>query len=631
MRVAKGLTEFLWNWLAHPVRSAVLLVGLYALCRLPDILILRGFDIALYPLVSLYIVKHLLFGTHGFLPELASIPLSPASSFVIYPPGIYLLSWVLGQVGTIFLFLFLIQIPVPLLLQRLFTAVCSPVASLGLSLLSTYYLTSATFWAPDFIIQPFMILGVLLLWFTGMEERTKIIRLAGVGLLTGLILVLKHNIGLIFGLACLAWMFFHSWTMATSPGYASWLTLRLVVAGFLGIGLLLLPRLLYPDEIVFYLFPYFLFWGTVLYIAVRNRRIGLDQRRLARGTLVFVTAALVLPVVVFAPMGQAIGYTRYWFSLFQMGLQYLPIWDYGITETIKSQAQFSGVLEISSLYADYTRLVRAAMFVVPFLVSCTAAFGAMVQVKRGETAPGPDIREYLAVTSLGIVGMLMFFPLEGYHILATKLFLFCFVAFYMARVYVLRFPGWVGAFGMALLFLPVMVHVVGKPLAVMKTETSRGSGLVQRLIGLPVEKTLVDELDRRIEVVSRSIAGRPYYIISSGFSVMTLMAFIDNRIPQFYLVMRKGSLNPQVTERIISSLHEAPFVVVSHYDFQKYLAGQHDDPFVEQLIDFVHENFVEIDRYDPPSNQALLKIHGFSIMAKKTTDLPLAGSRFRGS
>lgn len=592
--------------------TALLIVAFYVLYHFPSLVALREFDIALPPLISLYLVEKVLLRTAELNSQLATLPLSPANYFVIYPPGLYMLTWALGDVRHMFLFLFAVQLTVPFLLYALIRPISSMRTSLVGATLASYYLVSSAHWTPDFVIQPIMILVVLLL-YTRRSTIHRIFGVALVGILLGLIVILKHNIGLFFLIACIGYLFFRAWKVeevGTAPHRWS---LGMVAMGFLMLGAVVLARLPHFDEVIFYLFPYFPFWGAVLYLMLKNRQLGFDLPRFCRESGVLVTTSLALPVVVFLLVGSVVGYRRYWYTLFEMGFEYIQIWDKGILEEIRSQVDILQPLNVRNIHRSYVGLIHSLMFGVPFFVNCLALVGIVLWIRRRVGLA--EMGNHLSVISLGIIGVLMLFPLEGEHILASKFFLFGFILLYLAKSFSWRMPRVAGAILLVALFLPIPPHVLGRYWLISQSTTSRGSAPIQKAIGLPLVKRLADALQDRIDVVQRSIRGKPYYVVSSGLSAMTLLTFVDNGLPQFY-VMRKGTLNREVTDAIIASVSHAPFVIVSEDVFRWHLDKQLNDPFLGQILSFVQNNYVEVDRYDAPTDPPILKIGGFIVMEK---------------
>ena len=587
------------------------LIFVYIAIRLPDILVLREFASASFALISLYISRSLLFLNNGLNPEFAKTIVCPANAFFIYPPGLYFLSQILGNVRNMFIFLFLIQLTVPVLIFELLRRIASFFIAMLCAFLSIYYMTNCNWWVPDWIIQPIMLSAILLLWrkrSSGTNwSRLKLILAA---VLAGVIAILKHNIGVFFIIVCATLILFRSMqSHENRNGCKRHATLICLIAGYFTFGFIFLSKVIYFDEIIFYLFPYFVFWALFLYFVMTNKSLVFDVKNYVKEMIIFIPTALLIPGIMFWLIGDVVGYSRYWHSLFGMGLQCLPIWDYGIVSMLKQS--LSGLGNIRNVKSNYLTLIKSALFIFPFIVNC-CVIGKIFYCMKKRSVSSTDIRKYFEVGSMSIMSMFMFFPLEGYHILATKLFIFCFVLVYFIR----SFFGKVSVFlklVLILMFIPVVLSVFIKPVRMFERPTSSGSEILRNTIAMPMEKRLSEELDKQIEVIERSVRGRKYYTISTS---PHLMALVNNNCPQYYLLIGKYFWNQDVANSIIDTVRRLPFVIVGQKDYNKYLLGQDDDPLMWKIMDFIRNNFTIIDRYNasPDKSTSINQAYSFNVM-----------------
>ena len=611
----------------------------FALLHLPNVFVIRSFSGAAFPLNS-------------FNPNLVATVISPSNNILLIPPGIHFLAYILGNVRNIFLFLFMVQLVVPILSYKLFRSVSSSLVSLLISSFFTYYFISTDWWCSDYLIQPLIMIGLLILLIR--VEKFEINdghKLLCLGLITGIVVVLKHNEGIFWGVLVLSFFLFCSIVFSGDSHYTKKRPLLFIIfIGFFTFGFLFLTRQIHVDAIVYYLFPYFMFWGMITYYIIKNKSIGFDSVIFLKNTFLFSIAALILPCIVFLWMGSMVGYTRY-LSSFGMGLQYLPLWDFGIAGVIGNYAKFQGVHTFKNIFLNYQSVIFLLLFLLPFVVNCLVNIG-LFHLIHNKTTTDANLKNFFKITSMSILGIFMFFPLEGYHILSTKLFIFSFVFLYLYRCFSSEFSesdlqseirkqaktdrilnpkrsknlsgkrnyGIVSLkLVLIVIIIPIIMYSVYQPIVVSRITTSYGSEQVERAIGIPMEKSLADELNKQAGIVKRVTQGSSYYVIdSSGATLMTLMTIENNHYPQFYLEMRKGILNQEVTYAIIFSLQQTPFVLVNYNDYQKYLSGQQDDPFMAQILDFVHNNYVIVDRYEEPSTH-ISHLLSFLIMEKKST------------
>lgn len=602
------------------VKCFALLVIFYFLSKFPDLLVLRSFTSSIFPLNALYIADNILFPAGGLNPELESTVIAPSNASLIYPPGIFMLVRLLGSVENIYIFSFVAQLLVPLFSFYLFRSVSSVFVSLVMTIFSIHYFTNAIWAAPDFIIQPIMLLALLpFLIGDKSDQMVSKMRIVVVGLLTGIIITLKHNVGLTFGILLETLIFVRSFTFKEGEHGPNRILLFSLVACFFGFGVVFLSRILYLDEVVYYLVPFFGFWIFITCWCVNNKSIGLNKRYLISTAVIYGASSLLLPGLVFLWFGGVIGYSRYWYSLFGMGFQYLPIWDYGMVGIIQAYARFTSLSTLRNVYLNYNSLLYFFMFVLPFAANCLVV-GILFKRIHGPATPTSRLVKDVEVGALGIMGVFMLFPLEGLHILATKLFLYCFVFLYVSQ-YFHRAVAVGFKYACVCVVVPVVLFVIGKPVAVYGIERTNGSVLVQRVVGLPLAKRVDEELEKQLAVVKRAVNENPYYVVdSSGMSLTTMMAFVNNHRPQYYLEMRKGILSEETTIAILAALSSRRFVLVNSADYRRFLENRLDDPFLARILKVVHANYQVVDRYDAPSDPdpSVAQMHSFLIVKKSS-------------
>lgn len=567
-----------------------LLAGLFFLLRIPDVLAVANYSSLAFPLEALYLANLLLDGA-AVRADLAATLSSPSNGVLIYPPGIYAVSTLAGMVRVLFWILFVFQLAVGPLLYRLATMVLPRIGALLLGLLATYYCTRTNWWAPDFLIQPLMLVAVLLLVTHGVR-RGAVAHLFLLGQIVGLVIVLKHNVGVFFAILCGTRFFFDAFRTSTDTRERNgMIAAYALLAGFAAFVPAFGRRLLFVDEWFFYLLAYALFWSAFAYF-LKKEALVFDLQRFVRNSAIFSVSALALPGLVFLAFGNAIGYGRYWHTLFGMGLKYLPIWDHGILNKISQQFVVGGVAN------TYNSLIIAGLFVLPLAVNLFAVGTVIRLAVFAQWSPRRRLAAF-RMAGLGVMGVFMFFPLEGYHILSTKLFLFVFVAAWFLRHTTLRMIRPLG-YVLALMLLPVLALGAFRGGAALRADTVSGSPVMQRLIGIPLQKDIAEELARQLDVVRRNVRGAPYYVIdSSGGTLIGLATLEDNRLPQYYVEMRPGILDMEVVAAIKADLATRPFVIVNADDFANRDQPGFD-PFLRNLIRHIDSEYVRVDAYQGP-------------------------------
>lgn len=592
------------GWLPY-----VLVVGLYSLLRLPDVFAVANYSALIFPLESFHFAR-LLFDGLAVRPDIAATLVSPSNAALIYPPGLYLFNVLSGKVSGLYWILFAFQLAVGPLFYRLAVKVLSRAGALVLALLATYYFTRTNWWAPDFLIQPLMLFGVLLM-LSHRLRRGTMSHLILLGQITGLVILFKHNIGIFFTILCGTWLFLSDFRPATNlPPPRGMTAAGVLLIGFFAFIPVFGVRLLFLDEWLYYLMPYTAFW-ILFVVFLRQGSLVFDLPRFLRNSAIFSASALLLPGLIFIAFGSVIGYGRYWHSLFGMGIKFLPIWDHGILNKIVQYFSGGGAANL------YNSLVVTGLFLLPLVANLFAVWcvGKVVVSKQWA------VRRKLAlfrVAGLGVMGVLMFFPLEGYHILSSKLFLFIFVAAYFLRRFHHRTIVPIG-YTLALMLLPVLALGGYRAVSASKMETESGSPALQRMIGVPMQKDIAAELDRQIEVIRRSVQGQPYYVIdSSGGSLIGLAMLEDNRLPQYYIEMRPGVLNEEVVEAIKANLDKRQYVVVNADDYANKNEAEMDAG-LHRVINYIDEHYVLIDSYTKPkaSSDTISAMKNFLVMKRR--------------
>ena len=438
-----------------------------------------------------------------------------------------------------------------------------------------------------------------------------VLQLAAAGLLTGVIMVFKHNIGVFFAILCGTLLFLAAFR-AEAPGTR--LTGRrtgfLLLSGYFVFAVVFGSRLIHWDELVYFLLAYVLLW--LLFAAfLRTAPVSFHAGQFARQALVYGACALALPAAVFIAFGQVVGYERYWHALFGMGLKYLPIWDYGIVAIIRNHVSLAGpVVAVQSLTVAF-------LFIVPLAVNLLAVGCVYAGPKLLALPPATRLVHFRAA-ALGIMATFMLFPLEGFHILSTKLFVYAWVGLFFVGHLLPRAVPAVTALMVAAL-LPVLLHIAVLPRTAMRMETASGTPDLKRVIGMPMQKDIAQELGNQVETLRRTTRGASYYVIdSSGGILITLAAFVDPVLPQYYIEMRKGILDAESTQAIKAAIAQRSFVVVNADDLARRDAPD-ADPYVREIIAFVAHEFVPVDEYRPPLPKPASFSHllGFVIMKNR--------------
>ena len=577
----------------------IALLVIYLVIRMPDILVVDHFVTLIFPLDLFYYSK-LLFSGFGVNPAITDSVVAPANASLIYPPGIYLLSTMFGSVRNAFYLLLAIQSVVPLLSYRLLKPVVPRMFAFVVAIFVAYYGTSARIWYPDYIVQPLMA-GVVVL----MIAKAKVIRpwhLLVCGLASGLIIILKHNEGICFAALIVTMIFFQSCDL--HPNKKDRFVGYLFLFGVLGSGLVFGFRLPYWDEVAFYLLPYFAFWLFVLKLYLRGE-LSLDAREFITKGAVYLAAALVFPVTVFLWFGSTIGYQRYWYSLFGMGFDHIKFWDFGIWGIFQSYFNSGGRWSVNKGFILIS-------LVGPFFLNMAGIW----TLYRSKEYDDPKKLERLLVVAVGVMAAFMLFPLEDHKIAVSKMFIFLYVfAFLLTNISPVAWK--IASCTALILALPIATATARNVLSVATVDTAAGTPEMQRIIDMPLQQEIAEELGKQIGVLKRSIHNKPYLVLASEMSpLMTLPILVDNVDPQYYVRLDAPALNETVVERVESMLEKAPFVIVNAKDYRAPILE--DDDF-RRLMEYTRARFSAIDEYIEPVNasSAVKHIDGFVVLKAK--------------
>jgi fumarate reductase subunit C len=361
--------------------------------------------------------------------------------------------------------------------------------------------------------------------------------------------------------------------------------------------------------LVFYILPFFCFWAGVAGLLLKNSSWAVDVPRLIRSAGTFIACGMVLPVITFLVFGKVVGYGRYWHSLFGMGFEYLYIWDHGIWA--QARAYLNNMLREKKL------IVVALMYYFPLVVNGMSIV-AMIRQYFPRSWGLEQTKEFLVIASMGIIGILLFFPLEGYHILSTKMFIFCFVGFYLIACFC---DVWIKRFTPVFLILTVLFvgMFLMKPFKILKEDWTMGTDRIHRPIGLKMPLQLALELEKQAAVIERGVQGNPYYLLDGdGQTLSGILVFVNNLHTEYYFEMRPGIMNQSVVDEVLKAIRQLSYVVVNSENYRQYMAHESMDPLMKQILDYVSGYFTVVDEYEAPpkisSHTAM--VLGFVVMKR---------------
>lgn len=584
----------------------VLLAAAYLVISVPDILSVPQFHKLLFPLNFLYFSETLFSGLK-VNAELAHTVISPTHANLIYPPGIYILSSVLGSVRNMFYFLFVVQAVIPLLVFKILRSHAPRVFAFSIAILLTYYCTSVNTWYPDFIIQPLMI-GILFVLLK--SGSGQLLRLMILGLATGIVIVLKHNIGVFLLILCGVHLFLNSIIkFDNKSNKRDQLLVYIIFFGFAVFGFLFIAKLPNWFDKIIFLAPYFLFWVYVFNLFNKNT-VELDGKKFINDGITYAMWSLMLPLVVFVYFGSVVGYQRYWYSLFGMGLDYLAFWNNGVLELIRGHIHVDGYGQL------YASLISTLILFGPFLLNT----GVVVNLytRNGFDKNIEEVLDQLKIISVGVMAVFMLFPLEDIKIAQTKLFIFVFVFIVlMAKISVKR---WRYLTIISLLMLiPVATGAYGKVVNTKKSlqEIVRSSDK-ENTIRLPLNQKIDHEISAQISTLKNSIKGQGYFIFTSPtYNLLWLPTIVANDYAQNYVRFDDVIMNRKISDATVNELKKINYVVVAADEYNSYSKNDKKDSEFGRIMSYIIDNYFVIDRYIKPNSESPATLHMDSFMVLK--------------
>jgi len=594
----------------HPRLALLVLALLYLFLQLPRLWVVSFAYQLQFPLESIVMGQRQIFHGLSLNPALADMLITPVNGILIYPPGLYVLAALLGNLKAMYIFLLLVQLPVPLLTYRLLARFAPPLTAWLIAAIGAYHFVNAAWWQPDLLIQPLMLSALMLLTAA---PRPAARTLVAIGLLTGLITVFKHNIGIFFAIMVGSWLFmscFHQKQSRTGGG----LTAFILLAGFFVFAAYFASRLLHGDEIIYFLLPYMLFWGLFAsWLAQRPHFF--DQRAFFIGAGIYTAATLALPLAVFVWFASVMGAERYFHSLFHMGMENMHVWDIGLANAIA----------VSMSFADPAHAYRSLVMLVFYAVPFVAGLYAVLELYRQSRREAAELIDAFRVAALPVMAVFMLFPLEGPHILITKLTVFLLGAVHLLTRYRPRLL--LAATLLAALAVgPVLAYGVGHVWLQSHTPATPGGPALQRMVKLPVSAPLAREVDQQVKVVERSIGRQSFYVVdSSDGALWSLAVLTDIEHPQHHVVMLRGLLNDSIVAAIEAEMAAYDFAIVNHEEYVRALDGRgNNDPGLDSLYRHVRDNFTLVARYEAPMPipKPLLGILSFDVMRRVRPGVP---------
>lgn len=573
------------RWVGRWHDLALLLA--YAVFHLPSILLVKSIQAIQYPLEAIYISRAMFDGM-GLSRELVTAAAIPPNVGLLYGPLNYLLSFWLNAVQHLFWFGFAVQVFVPLFAYRLFSTVTSKLNAFLLAVILAAVSIRVQWWAPDYLAQP-LLLALLYLWSKG-GNQTGVLRIAALGLLTAAIGTLKYHEGLLLMTAIGGGLMFRLAVSGASRRLSNSVDMLIVMLCFSTVVVIFAKNFLHIDEWLYYTLPSIVLIVSIYYLLSKHNVSVLTNPATVRTLLIYTAAALSLPVLSFALFGREFGYSRYFYAVFQMGFDFLPVWDFGIVGLIRDHIGMrSGIVRLAAI----SMLIAVPLIINIFIVA------RLARAVSNSALSFVAKREAMAVGSISVLGIYMLYPLEGYHILVSKLGLFIFALLYFTG----RIPSvtkWLPVV-LIILLIPISGLQVTKwwELRELNNNDPAPPVEVRSVVGIPLAKPLSHELERQIETIKANVPrGCSYYVVdSSGGSLVGLAAIVPNGIKQVYIELRPGLLNDAAVDLVGNQLASVDFALLRKKDMDDYVTGAARGAKIEPVLAKLHDEFTVTATY----------------------------------
>lgn len=579
------------RWVGRWHDIALLLV--YVVFHLPSVLLVQSIQAIQYPLEAIYISRSMFDGL-GLSRELATAAAIPANVGIFYGPLNYLFSLWLGTVQHLFWFGFVVQAFVPILAYRLLSTVTSKLNAFLVAVLLVAVSIRVQWWSPDFLAQP-LLLALLYFWSKG-GNQVGALRIVALGLLTAAIGMLKYHEGLILMTAIGGGLMFR---LAVSDGprrISNFVDILIVTLCFSTVVVIFAKNFLHIDEWLYYTLPGIVLIVSIYYLLSKHNASVLTNPATVGALFLYTAAALSLPVLSFAMFGSQFGYSKYFYATFKMGLEFLPVWDFGIIGLIRDHIGIrSGIARLAAV----SMLIAIPLMVNIFIVS------KLARVVSNSAFSFVAKREAMAVGSISVLGIYMLYPMESYHILVSKLGLFIFALLYF-----------MGKIPSVTKWLPVVLIVLLIPISGLQmskwwelrelnNNDLTPSVEVKSVVGIALAKPLSSELARQIEIINANVSsGCSYYVVdSSGGSLIGLAAIAPNGIKQVYIDLRPGLLNTTAIDLVNNQLESVDFALLRKKDMDNYVVEAARGTKIEPVLAKLHDEFTVTATYIRQGNE----------------------------
>ncbi len=560
-------TQLLKHW-----KVCIFLIFIYCIYIIPSSFFVFKYSDIVSTLQHIYTAQGMF---QGFFinPQIENSIITPSNLVFIFTPAIYYLSNLFTNLSNIFIFTHFFNIIFVILFYILLRKKCSVQLGIIFSLIVIFKSVNTQFFAPDYIVQPLMVICLLL--FID-KEKVNLPKLFLIGFLCGLIFIFKQNFGLFFLVAIGTGIFFRSLLKERKFNLFS----NIIVLIYFLFGLYFIFRTNFTLNYIYFLFPYFLFWFFSFYLI--NSSFNLNNNQYIKHSLVLLCGFSLLPFLIILNIGFVVGYEKYLFSIFGMGWDYLPFWEYNIYDMV-NHLKFRNNNEI------FISLTIIFSVLLPFAINLLTSSRILFLNKNSD-----EFLEYLTISSIGVICIFLLFPFEDFKIANTKIFIYLFIFgyFFSYIKFYLKYYLLTSLF-VFFIFLQTFYNFSKLSSIFVESDLVNNKNL-QKVLNINVEKKLLSEINLISKFITTNINTEDFYLVSSDLKLIPFLFLNSQRTIQFYQRQDTLFFNKELSEAIKNDLQNMNYILSTKNEYNKYLFNNNilqKEKHIYQLHKYVNQNF----------------------------------------
>ncbi len=540
---------FFTNW-----KEIIFLVFLYSIFKIPINSIVVKYSSIVHSLQHIY-AGHGLFKNFLLNADITSTLATPSNLGLIFTPGIFYLTSILNSLSNIIIFTHFTNVIFIVLFYLLIRKVSSRQLSIVFTIGIIFLSVNVQFFGPDYIAQPIMV-GTLLLFFNNKE--TSNIQLIIIGFLCGFIFILKQNFGIFFLVIIATAIFFRNLNIGNKFNFFS----NFLISIYFLFGILFLLRSNFIFNYIFFLFPYFLFWSYILFLT--NGSLYLNNKRYIYNSFLLLLGFSIIPIFTIISMGNFLGYEKYLYSIFGMGWDYVSFWEYSIVKLI-SGLNYRNNNEI------FISLTSLFPVLFPFIINLLTTF-RIIYLKKNIN----ENIEHLAICSVGIISIFLFFPFEDFRISNTKIFIYLFIFAYFFSY--IKF--YLSFYLLTSLFIFFIILQSYYNLIIFydnkKNYDFIGSNNFKKVLDLKVEPDLLNEINDINSFITKTTGNENFYLISQDSNLIPFLLLNKKGKIQYYLRQDDIFMNKKLVSTIIKELSETTYILSTKVEYDIFLNNKNN-------------------------------------------------------